>query len=594
MKNLKIILLIIFLAQISFAKNIIFLSSYHLDLPWVKSVVGGVNSAKKDVKFNLYIEVLDGIRVSKNIDDKFWIEYLKTKYKDIKIDAIIAESNLASNFIARNSDIFGNIPIVVSNVSNKNLSKNIKSFSFEYDTSVKESIKIAFAQNRNLKNIYVIDSDFKEGQKISKLIIDNLKAYPYLYINIIKDYSFDELYQKVKNIEKDSVIFYPPVAKDKKAHKIVPKKLLIKLAKISNVPIYTFYSSLLGSGVVGGYVIDGDTIGKDMVKAIFDYIYDGKYNDRYNTLSTKIDYQASKKYNLDVSMFSEDELINKKISIIDSHIKEVMIALAIFGILSICIVLLIVLNRKLKISKEKLEIETQDRVKKEALLIQQSKMASIGEMVGIISHQFKQPLNSISMVASSIEDDYYHNKIDGVSLKSQIKHIDSSVKFMNQTINDFRLFFNSSKVKDEFLLFQCVDEVVSLVSPVLKQNSIKVYIDIEKYIKIDGYKNELKQVFLNLINNSYEQLVFGNIEDKEIRVSAVVDNGVCQIYFGDNGGIVDEKVIENIFDSHISTKENNNSIGMYISKLIIDNIDGELSVRNSELGVEFSIKIPIE
>jgi len=236
---------------------------------------------------------------------------------------------------------------------------------------------------------------------------------------------------------------------------------------------------------------------------------------------------------------------------------------------------------------EKIEIQKR-QISQEQLLIQQSKMAELGEMVGAISHQWKQPLNSIALLAQSMEDEH-----DVEEMENMVDLILKQVNFMSHTITDFRDFFKPSKEKSSFSVKDSINSIVELIVFQFNQKNISI---ITESIDFDdtvlGYENEFKQVILNILNNAKDALDSESIKNGEIRISFENSKDKITIFIDDNAGGIDESILENIFNAFVSTKgDNGTGIGLYMSKIIVDNMDGEIEAVNIEAGARFIIKL---
>ena|GEM_PF-3585981 len=233
---------------------------------------------------------------------------------------------------------------------------------------------------------------------------------------------------------------------------------------------------------------------------------------------------------------------------------------------------------------------------KEAMLIQQSKMAQMGEMIGAISHQWKQPLNAIALLTQSIEE------IEGIDesaldeIYNTTDSILSQVNFMADTITDFRDFFKPSKTKKRFNLKKSISDVYKLLSPQLKKHSTNLNISIDEELFVNGFENEFKQVILNIINNSKDAFIERDLKDRDITIESKLIDNLIYLSIEDNAGGIDKNLLPTkIFDPYVSTKgDNGTGIGLQIAKTIIeDNMSGEISAKNTETGANFSITIPL-
>ena len=239
---------------------------------------------------------------------------------------------------------------------------------------------------------------------------------------------------------------------------------------------------------------------------------------------------------------------------------------------------------------------------KDILLIQNSKMAAMGEMIDNIAHQWKQPLNIISMSSGLLKlnqgDDKFSSEEE---IESALTNIDKAVKHLTSTIDDFRNFFNPDKTKKEFLLSNCVNRVSILLKYKLQNKEIQIIKEFED-LQIFGVENELVQVLMNLISNSIDAFEEIKEEEKYIFIDSYKEDNHIIIAIKDNAGGILEDIIEKVFESRFTTKEEGKGtgIGLYMCKNIIESYKGTLCVENSKYkynekdfkGATFTIKIP--
>jgi len=243
--------------------------------------------------------------------------------------------------------------------------------------------------------------------------------------------------------------------------------------------------------------------------------------------------------------------------------------------------------------KKRIEEELKE---KQLLLIQQARLASMGEMINNIAHQWRQPLNALGLIVQKIGFYHQNGMLDENNMKTNIDKSMSLIGKMSSTIDDFRDFFNPDKDKELFSLHTVIDETYLIVEETFKSNSIgfKLVVD-DNEMSIYGYKNELSQVIINLLNNSKDVFLEEDIKQAKIDVSVKKDKNMFYIIVCDNGGGVPDDVINKIFDPYFTTKEygKGTGIGLYMSKIIIeDHMGGKLRVANTENGACFTIEIP--
>jgi PAS domain S-box-containing protein len=250
------------------------------------------------------------------------------------------------------------------------------------------------------------------------------------------------------------------------------------------------------------------------------------------------------------------------------------------------------LNRELE---ERVQQEVMKNMEKDQLLIQQSKMAAMGDMMGNIAHQWRQPLNNLSIAIQDVEEAFLFDELDEEYIKEFVTSSMSNVRFMSKTIDDFRNFFKPAKTKEVFQLRDAIEDILNIVTAQLKNNSITISLHGKNHDVI-GYPNEFKQVILNLTNNAKDAIIDNEIVGGEITIS--IEDGSAEykvVVVQDNGGGVPPHIINKIFEPYFTTKEGSKGtgIGLYMSKTIVEgNMGGKLHVENRDGGARFSLHIP--
>ncbi|WP_345979337.1 PAS domain-containing sensor histidine kinase [Sulfurimonas sp. HSL3-2] len=252
--------------------------------------------------------------------------------------------------------------------------------------------------------------------------------------------------------------------------------------------------------------------------------------------------------------------------------------------------------------QDRVEKSIKDIYKKEQILLEQARLVQMGEMLSIIAHQWRQPLSVIDMSAFSIQ-----NKIDLGKfnldekasqekflhfLQNEIKDIHSYTQYLTGTIEDFTNFFKPNKEKESTLLSIPVEKALNILNTMIIKEGIEVTVDIKTNKSINIYTNEVMQVILNIIKNSIDNFTEKSIPDPKINIRIEEDNNKFTLNICDNGGGIDDAILEKIFDPYFSTKDEKNGtgLGLYISKIVIENhSSGLLNVKNIDNGVCFEI-----
>ena len=250
------------------------------------------------------------------------------------------------------------------------------------------------------------------------------------------------------------------------------------------------------------------------------------------------------------------------------------------------------LSKKNKELQILIENEIEKNRQKDKLLFAQNKMAALGEMLNNISHQWRQPLMEISSLFIPIEGKLNLNmEVKQEELKESIENLNIITKYMSNTIDDFRNFFATNKKIEEFKVLEQINTAYRLTSASLKANDILLEIRVSKNPKIIGYKNEYTQVLINLLNNAKDALIDRKISNPKIIISVKEENNEVILKIEDNAGGIKVDPLENIFKPFFTYgKKNGTGVGLFMSKLIIENnMNGKLLVNNNNLGAEFKI-----
>lgn len=249
------------------------------------------------------------------------------------------------------------------------------------------------------------------------------------------------------------------------------------------------------------------------------------------------------------------------------------------------------LNKNLE---EKVREEIEKNREKEALLLKQSRNAAMGEMIGNIAHQWRQPLNGLALIIQDIEESYLYSELNAEYIKNSVSKSMSIIQHMSQTIDDFRNFFKPDKEKQSFSIKAVLEKTISFVEASFRNNKIELSLYVGNDMFITGFPNEYSQVIINILNNAKDVILERKVECPYVRITLKDNYGKALLLIDDNAGGIDTEVIEKVFDPYFTTKEQGKGtgIGLYMSKTIIEkNMGGKLKVRNTGQGAEFSIEI---
>jgi signal transduction histidine kinase len=241
---------------------------------------------------------------------------------------------------------------------------------------------------------------------------------------------------------------------------------------------------------------------------------------------------------------------------------------------------------------------------KEKILVEQSKLASMGEMIGNIAHQWRQPLSVISTAATGMQLQQEYKILTDEALKKSCDAINDNAQYLSKTIDDFRDFIKGDKAKTSFSLKDTIDSFLNLVNGSIKTHNINIVIDLEKDVIGYGYKNELEQCFINIFNNSKDIFREKNIKESFFFLSTLkIDNKVV-VTIKDNGGGIPKDVLPKIFEPYFTTKHESQGTGLGLHmtyNLIVDGMNGSIEAKNTTYtyqnqeytGAKFIITLPI-
>jgi signal transduction histidine kinase len=368
----------------------------------------------------------------------------------------------------------------------------------------------------------------------------------------------------------------------------------------SALPVFVTDTLFIGKGALGGKLVPIQEVGVATGKMVID-VLDKKIPPLH--VETFIEYH----YQFDVqkikqfeaypnASLKEYELVNAPLTFFDKHRKFIDAVFLISPFLVFLILGLIHnIYMRIRSEKELKAIELQKN-KHQQFIIQQSKLAEIGEIFSSIAHQWKNPLVEIA----TITQEHFYSTEDSINEQNNqyVHDIMVQVRYMTDTINDFQKFIMPSTQKTVFDVSEAIETMMKIINHNIKYNYIDVTIDVSNAtnLMVSGYKNEFMQTLLNVVNNAKEQI-------KEARENKLIKRGsiFIQIYnyskkviidIKDNGGGIPIDKMPNIFDAYYTTKEQGHGIGLYMSKLIIeDKMGGKIRASNTNEGACFTITL---
>lgn len=227
------------------------------------------------------------------------------------------------------------------------------------------------------------------------------------------------------------------------------------------------------------------------------------------------------------------------------------------------------------------------------LMIMQSRHAAMGEMVSNIAHQWRQPLTTLGLMAQNLRMDFIDQHLTREELENYTQKSQQIVNDMSATIDDFRNFFKPNKDKCSFKQKQSVTSALNLMGAALTSHDIRVSLDIPEDLSAYGFPNEYSQTLLNILANAKDAIVAHKPSHGQIDIRGYRDGGYAVLSIADNGGGIPEDIIDKIFDPYFTTKHEGSGIGLYMTRIIIEqNMGGNISACNTGTGAEFTLTLP--
>ncbi len=262
------------------------------------------------------------------------------------------------------------------------------------------------------------------------------------------------------------------------------------------------------------------------------------------------------------------------------------------------------IDKKTKVLNElnsNLELKIKDEVDKnrqqQLLMMRQNRLAQMGEMISMIAHQWRQPLNNLTFLNQLIAFTYRRGNLNDENMEDFNQNAKKQIEDMSQTIKDFSNFFKPQKEMRNFCINKVINSIIEILNPLFSKYNLSIeFINIKDTFETNGFENELRQALINIINNSKDALIENGVEDKKIKIQLKEIEGKVIISISDNGGGIDEEIMNKIFDPYFTTKgeKNGTGLGLYMAKLIIeDHMDGKIVVINRKNGVVFDISLKI-
>ena len=253
--------------------------------------------------------------------------------------------------------------------------------------------------------------------------------------------------------------------------------------------------------------------------------------------------------------------------------------------------------RELNVALEHQVIEAKSKHEiTEKMMITQSRMAIMGEMIGMIAHQWRQPITVIGMITNNTILTLEFEELNKQLLLDDLNVIDKQIHYLSSTIDDFRNFFRPNKLPQNITLREISNDLLTMLGKNYKNFGINMTFEGEVDTPFVTYKNELMQVFLNILTNAKDAFDERHIQEPFIHFRTSHNEDIITFSIQDNAGGIAEEIIDKVFDPYFSTKEEKNGtgLGLYMSAIIIEkHLNGSIHVSSDTDGTVFTLSIPL-
>ncbi|OCL93126.1 sensor histidine kinase [Arcobacter porcinus] len=428
-----------------------------------------------------------------------------------------------------------------------------------------------------------------------KYLEDDFEEGAYINVTTVSKKQFDFLVSEILFLQKEALYNVSRVYQDAST-----KFNEVKMEVIISIALILFFSIIIGLFIVNN-ILQSIYKVKSALTNFFYYLNDKKTEVLNINIEGKDEFsQMAKMINQNISFISvnieQNEALIKNATKVLENIESGNLGTRLTQNTNDTSLneLKNKINNVIGNLENRIQKEIKHRLKQEQILIQQSKLAAMGEMIGNIAHQWRQPLSQISAIHMNMKVTYKFDKFTKEYLENKIDEANKLTQYMSQTIDDFRNFFKPQGEKELFSIEKACKDTYFIVESTLKYHNIETIFDIKDDINILAYKNEFSQVILNLINNAKDILIERDIEKPKIEIE--IKNGIkyAIIKIKDNAGGVDKNNIDKIFDPYFTTRyqTQGTGIGLYMAKNIIErNMKGFINVKNSDIGAIFTVKV---
>ncbi len=605
--------------------QILMINSLNQDMPWQKSVEQGLRSEleKQSLPYDLYVENLDVGRFNEIMQKHAMKLFLQQKYVNKKIDIIITQDISAAMLLSEFTSLFKGVPRIYIEPGEKfTIPVPESGIIVQAELDFEHATIHAITLMQPKKIVTMLDTNspiaIEFQQRLDKLISTN---YPKLTFEKWRDLPLAQLKSKLEKESGTTLILYIPLFRSYKNRPLTPYQLASILTENSQVPIFTYWHSLLGSGVVGGYLLSGTRLGQQTASAIKHFMSDNTLKPvKINLISHHYyDWRQLQKFNISQDILPHNaEIAYYQASYFEQHKSVIIISVGIIITLSSFLTFVIILNNKrlsllraLKLERQSLEKRVVQRTKElnKAKIKAENLASAKSEFLANMSHEIRTPMNGVIGITHILE------KTDLTNLQrnylQKIKYSSDQLLVVINDILDFSKIESGNILLEEipFSLNSVVDYIKNSFELVVKDKGIKFIIIVEPNVPPDlmGDIVRINQVLLNLCSNAIKFTEKGQVKltiaTKTNKNNHEENDKLINFIFKveDTGIGIAEKNLANLFksftqeDSSTTRKFGGTGLGLTISLRLCELMQGSILVTSKHgIGSCFTANVKLK
>ena len=608
-------------------KNIVVFHSYHEGFPWSNLFHRGIKnrSMESNIPINLYIEYLDQARMPGYWKSDAYLKHIKEKYEAKIIHSVLADDKFSATFAGKlGREIFNDATLLYASSIEADLPENFllkNIFWRQHVQKYEKTIDFAIRLKPKTKNIYIVTDETPGNNERLRKLRDVVKKYEGVFnVEFITQFYYDELLKKLSELPKNSIIIYALVFSDLSGARFIPRQVAKDISEVSSAPVFSYWDTLLGTGVIGGHMVSAEQSGYQLL----DYTLNGKLPDQ-----SKLNYEASSgSYLIDWNAFSRFDFVEKNITdetIIKNKTPsplilyryEITAAAVTITILALMVLYISYLyksrlktlkqlqksNLDLDLVRQSLAKRVQKRTKDLHQEKQKAEAANKAKSVFLsnISHDVRTPMNgvlSMLKVLKKTKTNAEQNKY--------IKMIEESgnqmVAMLNQILDYSRLSEKSAPDNESISLQKIINQIVSIYEPLALEKGVAVITSITDSSPIVlGDKVLIKQLLNNFISNAIKYTESGNVTIKLDYTRKKGNHISVKISVKDTGIGIPKEMQEKIFDrfekveNEYAQYQPGIGLGLNICQSISRTMNGAISLFSEPgKGSEFCFFVDLE